>query len=149
MADGQTLIYSGSGRGTKAVKLEKKGDELVAKELWHNTENSVQFNTPVVKDGLVFGLTPRTACSASAKTARRPGPPRSAAAAGTDQSWMSDPCSLALTPASELIVFEASDKGYKDLATYKVSATETYAYPVVTGNRRVYQGPGLGDALHD
>ena len=56
MADGQTLIYSGSGRGTKAVKLEKKGDELVAKELWHNTENSVQFNTPVVKDGLVFGL---------------------------------------------------------------------------------------------
>ena len=45
------------------------------------------------------------------------------------------PVLLALTPASELIVFEASDKGYKDLATYKVSATETYAYPVVTGNR--------------
>ena len=42
---------------------------------------------------------------------------------------------IALTPSMELIVFEPSDKQFKQLAKYKVAATATYAYPVVSGNR--------------
>ena len=42
---------------------------------------------------------------------------------------------LALTPASELIVFQPSDKEYTELARLKVAATPTYAHPVVAGNR--------------
>jgi hypothetical protein len=34
-----------------------------------------------------------------------------------------------------LIVFEPSDKELKEVATYKVSSSDTYAYPVVSGNR--------------
>ena len=40
---------------------------------------------------------------------------------------------LALTPKGELIVFEPSDKEYKKLSSYKVTDTETYAYPVPAG----------------
>src|SRR5205085_3441284 len=57
LVDEQTLIYSGSGRGVTAVKLEKNGEAIAAKELWKNAENSVMFNTPVLKNGLLFGLT--------------------------------------------------------------------------------------------
>jgi hypothetical protein len=39
-----------------AFKLKKEGDKLVEEELWSNRDNSVGFNTPVLKDGLVFGL---------------------------------------------------------------------------------------------
>jgi len=56
VVDGQVLIFSGGGRGTRAVQFRKEGDGIVAKELWHNPDQSVQFNTPVVKDGLVYGL---------------------------------------------------------------------------------------------
>ena len=42
---------------------------------------------------------------------------------------------MALTPKSQLIVFEPSDKEYKELASIKVADKETYAYPVVAGNR--------------
>ena len=42
---------------------------------------------------------------------------------------------LALTPASELIVFQPSDKGYTELARIKVADGQTHAYPVVSGNR--------------
>ena len=56
LVDGQTLIYAGSGRGVKAVKLEKSGDRFEGNELWSNAEKSVQFNTPVLKDGLLYGL---------------------------------------------------------------------------------------------
>src|SRR5262249_11592052 len=39
-----------------AVKLGMEGDHFVGKELWSNKETSVQFNTPVLKGGLLFGL---------------------------------------------------------------------------------------------
>jgi outer membrane protein assembly factor BamB len=57
IVDGQTLIYAGSGRGTKAAKIEKQGDGYVVQELWSNPDKSVQFNTPVLKDGFLYGLT--------------------------------------------------------------------------------------------
>ena len=53
------MIYTGAGRGTKAVKIEKQGDGFVAKELWSNPDVAPQFNTPVLKDGLLFGLSDR------------------------------------------------------------------------------------------
>ena len=56
VVDGQTIYYAGAGGGIKAVKLEKEGDKVVAKELWSNSDASVQFNSPVLKDGLLFGL---------------------------------------------------------------------------------------------
>jgi len=56
IVDGQTVIYCGQGRGTKAVKLEKQGDSFTGKELWSNPDNAVQFNSPVLKNGLVYGL---------------------------------------------------------------------------------------------
>jgi outer membrane protein assembly factor BamB len=57
IVQGATVIYSGTARGVKAVKIEKTGAGVKEKELWNNKEKSVQFNTPVVKDGLVYGIT--------------------------------------------------------------------------------------------
>jgi len=57
IVDGQTVIFTGASRGTNAVKIEKQGDGFVTKELWSNKDVAVQFNTPVLKEGLLFGLT--------------------------------------------------------------------------------------------
>ncbi|AWM39136.1 hypothetical protein GobsT_25820 [Gemmata obscuriglobus] len=42
---------------------------------------------------------------------------------------------LALPPNGQLTVFEPSDKEFKKLASYKVGASATYAYPIAIGNR--------------
>lgn len=42
---------------------------------------------------------------------------------------------LALTPSSQLIVYEPNGKDFKQLASYKVTDSETYASPIVAGNR--------------
>ena len=42
---------------------------------------------------------------------------------------------LALTPGSQLVVFEPGDKEFKPIATYKVAASPTHAYPIASGNR--------------
>ena len=42
---------------------------------------------------------------------------------------------LALTPSSELIVFQPGAKAFAELARIKVAESQTHAYPVVSGNR--------------
>ena len=42
---------------------------------------------------------------------------------------------MALTPGSELIIFQPSDKQYTETAKIKVADSPTYAYPVASGSR--------------
>lgn len=56
IVDGQTLILAGPGSGISAIALVRDGDGLKEEQLWNNTDSSVQFSSPVLKDGLVFGL---------------------------------------------------------------------------------------------
>jgi outer membrane protein assembly factor BamB len=136
IAEGQTLYFAGQDRGSKAVKIAKEGDGYVAKELWTNKEMGVQFNSPILKGGLIFGLS-------------QGGKFFCLNAENGQTSW-TDPAGqrgqygslvdagsvvLALTPKSQLAVFQPSDKEYKELASYKVAEKQTYAYPVVAGNR--------------
>jgi outer membrane protein assembly factor BamB len=136
LVHGQTVIYSGSGRGTRAVKVEKEDGKLVAKELWSNRENSVQFNTPVLKEGLLFGISARDRLfcidAKDGKTAWT-APVRGSRGYGSIVD--AGPVLLALTPSAQLVVFQPTAKGYRQLASYKVAAGGTYAYPVVAGNR--------------
>jgi len=137
MVEGQTVIYAGDGRrGAKAVKVEKKGDELSATELWSNPDASCRYNTPVLKDGLLFGITEndrlfcvntrdgKTAWTTSIKGSRGYG---SVVDIGS--------ALVALTPSGEMVVFEPSDKEFKQLAKYKVADSGAYAYPIFSGNR--------------
>jgi outer membrane protein assembly factor BamB len=161
--DGQTIIYAGSGRGATAVRLEKEGDGFAAKELWKNPDNSVMFNSPVLKSGFLYGLTAGNEffClnAQDGKTAwTAPVTPATTAAAGAEGQEGgggqggrgrrggrggggygsivdAGPVLLALTPASELIAFQPSDKAYTELARIKVADKPTHAYPVVSGDR--------------
>lgn len=54
--DGQNVIYTGQGFGTKAIKIQKQGDQFTTKELWNNTELGTKYNTPILKDGYLYGL---------------------------------------------------------------------------------------------
>lgn len=56
IVDGTTLIYAGPTRGSTAQKIEMQGGAVEAKPLWTNSEHSVQFNTPVLKDGMAYGI---------------------------------------------------------------------------------------------
>ena len=42
---------------------------------------------------------------------------------------------IALTPASQLIVFQPDGKAFSEVARIKVADSPTHAYPVVSGNR--------------
>ncbi len=156
VVNGQTLIYSGGGRGTRAVKIEKTADGFSGKELWTNPDMSVQFSTPVLKDGLLYGFTQgnelfcmsaetgKTTWTAPVgQPARGPapgggGPPRRGRGGrgrgGYGTLIDAGSVMLALTPGEQLIVFQPTDKAYAEVTKIKVADSATYAYPIPAGN---------------
>lgn len=137
IVDGQTVIYTGSGRGTNAAKIEKQGDGFAAKTLWSNPDLAVQFNTPVLKDGLLFGLSDRNNLfcinAENGQTAWTNSDARGSRGFGSIVDAGS--CLAALANDSELVVFKPDGNAYSEVKRYKVAETITYAHPVIAGKR--------------
>jgi outer membrane protein assembly factor BamB len=136
VVEGDTLIFSGTNRGTRAFKVEKKGAEFALKELWQNKDHSVIYNTPVVKNGHVFGMaSDDNLFCINAETGKTAWTAPIGGGRGYCNIVDAGPVLVALTPGTNLVVFEPSEKDYKELAKYKVGEGATYAYPILTGNR--------------
>jgi outer membrane protein assembly factor BamB len=136
--DGQTVIYSGpqAGAGTVALKVEKKGDGFAANDIWKKKDAATPYITPVLKDGLLFGVNSgRKFYCMDAKTGDvlwTDSTPRGECGAVLDAGSVL----LALTSDNAFIAFKPSNKEYVELAKYKVADTPlTWASPVIAGNR--------------
>jgi outer membrane protein assembly factor BamB len=138
-----------------------EGDRLVAKELWKNTEKSVMYNTPVIKDGFLYGLTSsnelycinmkdgKTAWSTPFSRSAAPAPAAGGGGAGGARRGGGGMRSgggygsivdagsvlVALTPSSQLLVYKPNPAKFEEVARIKVSGSPTYAYPVLSGDR--------------
>jgi len=159
--DGNTIILTGRG-GARALTVEKQGDSYTVKEAWTNPDASTAFNTPVVKDGKVYGLSGADALfcldAKSGKTlwtSSLSGSPQGGAGggqggpggpggrgrgggmgrAGFGSVLDAGSVLMALTPAGELVVFKPSDSEFSPVARIKVASTPTYAHPVAADKR--------------
>ncbi len=130
--DGSTVICT--GHGTTAFKVEKKGDGYAATEIWNNKDGT-QFNTPVLHEGKLYGVSNRgnffCMDAQSGKTLWMDKANRGQFGAIVDAGSVL----LAITQKGEMTVIQPDDKEFKTLATYKVSDGETFAHPVVAGSR--------------
>jgi outer membrane protein assembly factor BamB len=152
IVDGSTVIYAGGGRGLRAVRFEKMGVGSSVTEVWNNAKESVQFNTPVLKDGLLYGLSQNneffcvnardgktmwTASSGGQRgDTRQSSGGRGRGGRGGGYGAIVDAGSvlLALTPTSELTVIQPSGNKYTEMARIKVADGPTYAYPIASGD---------------
>jgi outer membrane protein assembly factor BamB len=138
IVDGQTIIYAAKGRGTKAIKIGKQGNDFITKELWNNAELGTQYNTPVLKNGLLFGLSDagNLFCinAENGKTAWKDETQRDRG--GFTSIVDTGPCLMALpSDPAELIIYKPTKNQYQELAKIKVADTPTYSHPVIAGNR--------------
>lgn len=134
--NGQTIIFTGQGRGTTAVKLEKTGDSFVATTLWTNMDNSPRFCTPVLKEGFLYGLSDggKFYCM-NVKTGKTAWTEANGAHGNFGSILDAGSVLVALTPKSNLIVFQPNDKEFTQVASMKVADTPTYAQPLLSGDR--------------
>ena len=136
LVTGSTVIYTGQGKGTKAVKIERQGEGFAAKEVWSNDQLGTGFNTPVLKDGLLFGLSDKGSFFClNAQTGATDWTDTATRRENFGAILDAGPVLLALPSTAELIAFKPDAKEYSELARIKVADTPTYAHPVVAGNR--------------
>lgn len=137
--DGEVVIYAGQGAGIKAVTIEKQGDGFAAKPLWSNAGVNCSFSTPVLKDGMLFGLssmanyfcldakTGKTLWTDATRHGER----------GFGSIVDAGSALIAMTStrkASEIVAFKPSNKGFEELASIKLPDATSYAYPVLGEN---------------
>lgn len=132
--DGNKIYYTGQGTGIKAVEIVRESDKYVAKELWSNTEVGAKWNTPVLKNGYLYGFSDqrRIYCvnASNGQTSWID------AATHSDFATIQD-CGQVLVgfpQTANLIVFKADPSAYSEVAKYKVTETAVYAFPVIAGN---------------
>jgi outer membrane protein assembly factor BamB len=135
VVQGPDVFYSGQGTGTRAVRIEREAGGFHVRELWHNKQSGTVYNTPVIKDGMLYALSDRGRFFClDARTGQE---------AWTDTNRVSSfgtlldagPVLLAWPEKSGLFVFQPGRVRVQELARYKPSDLPVYAYPVVAGNR--------------
>jgi outer membrane protein assembly factor BamB len=136
IVDGDTIIYTGQGKGTRALQVQRQEDGFATKELWSNEKVGSVFSTPVLKDGYLFGLSDRgNFFCLDAKSGKTLWTDTTSHGRGFGSIVDAGPVLLALTQKAELIVFKPSETEFAKVAEYKVSDDETYTYPVVSADR--------------
>ncbi len=133
--DGLNIIVGGAGTGMKMIRITTDGG-INFEEVWNNPKLGVSFNTPVIKDGFIYGndskfgylfcLNAETGETAWADTVKM-----NRFASMLDLG----PAMLSLAGNAAMVVFEPNGSAFKELGRYKVSDTEIYAHPLAIDNK--------------
>ena len=131
------IIITGQGLGTKAVEIGAAPGYAV-KELWSNAEYGISFNTPILANGLLYGIEASKGhlyCidASNGKTAW-------ADTIRLDRFGSVIDAGSALFASSakaDLAAFAPTSEKFIKLAHYKVSEKAMYAHPIVA-DKKVY-----------
>ena len=118
-------------------RSRKTAATFTAKQAWKGTPPH-QYNTPVLKDGLLYGF---TGSGRSGKLFCQEAMTGKVlwtdSAAHGECGYVLDAGSVLVAQGSDstLLVFKPSKEGYMEVAHYKLADSPTYAEPVIAGNR--------------
>lgn len=132
IVDGATVIVTGQDRGTRAYKIEKKGDALAATEQW-SSEVNAQFCTPVLNGGRLYGINERGILFCLDAKDGKTVWTEPAKLNGYGAMLDAGDAVLAMSTNSQLIVIKPGQDKYTELARWTVADSATYSYPVVDG----------------
>lgn len=133
--DKQKVYFTGLNNGVNAIEVKKQGSTYTVNKLWTNSEITTTFNTPVLKDGFLYGLSSKTRLfcinAGNGQTAWIDEAPHQGFGTIVDAGSIL----IAVSSISDFVVFKPDGKAYSQIASIKVSKTPVYAQPVLSGNR--------------
>jgi outer membrane protein assembly factor BamB len=129
-----TLIEAGRENGITAFRVSRQG---ATENLWHTDEVSMHMSNAVTFNGVLYGLSHLNsgqyfALDLDTGKVLWKGTPRQAENAAIVRA---DSTIFSLESDAELLVMRASRAGLQPLARYTVADSETWAQPVIAGNR--------------
>jgi outer membrane protein assembly factor BamB len=129
------LVYiTGQSRGTKCIKIDKQGDGFAPTDVWSNPKIGTQFNTPILKDGFLYGLSDAGAFFClDAKNGDTKWTWSGQTRMGNYSGMVDAGTAIIALPTTDLIAFKPSSEKYEELARVKVCDSPTFAFPVISG----------------
>ena len=131
-----TIIESGRGNGITAFRV-RKGEEWTTENVWHTDDVSVHMSDVVAINGVLFGLSHLNSGQYFALDLET-----------GKVLWTSDPRQgehaaiaragntiFSLEQDGELVVIRFNRAKFDPIARYEVAKSETWAQPVISGNR--------------
>ena len=130
---GTHLIVSGTRQGTHAFTLAQAGGKWQATPSWTNAEVAMYMSTPVVANGVLYGLSSRKRGQIVAVDARTGALKWATEGRATNQAaiLLTPNHVLILTTGGELTLLKPSSAKYDEERRYSVADSETWAVPVV------------------
>ena len=130
---GTTVFYAGQAKGLFAANIQQQGGALTATPLWSDKQFGGRFTSPVLKDGFLYSAYNGHLFCVNAQTG---------AALWDEDAKLGDttvlvdagPVFFALGGRGQLVAYKPGNQ-FAQLARYTVATTETWAHPVVAGNR--------------
>ena len=130
---GTSLIVSGIRQGTQAYRLELAGGKWTATQIWKNADVTMYMSSPVVADGVIYGLSAKrkgqfVALDATTGALKWATEGREGEHASL---WLTPQHVAFLTNAGALVVVRRSAESFQLEKKYELAASETWARPIV------------------
>lgn len=132
---GDTLVISGTRKGTLGYKIAKAGTAFTPTQVWQNAEATMYMSSPIVDGSHVYGFSNKrkgqlfcldaTTGKVMWTTEGRAGMNAALQSAGADL--------VVLTTEGELLVVKRNPAKYEEVRRYKVADGQTWAQPVLLG----------------
>lgn len=131
----EQLFVTGQGNGTKSYEISKENGSHTAKLIWSNEDLGTTFNTPVLKNGYLFGNEAKYGSifcinANSGETCWADTSKHNRFASTLDLGEVM----LSLSSNRELVFYEPTGASYRELAKYTLADSDIYAHPLVLKN---------------
>jgi outer membrane protein assembly factor BamB len=136
IVSGQTVIVAGTGP-LFAFAVARRAGQWTTEQIWENTEVPLRFTTPVVAGDVLYGLSGRNAgqyYAMDARTGKTLWTSDGRQAAHASMARAGD-LLFSLESDGELVIARNNQTAFEPVRRYKVSSTETWAQPAISGNR--------------
>ena len=130
---GTHLIVSGTRAGTHAFTLARSGGRWQATKAWTNPEVAMYMSTPVLADGVLYGLSSRKRGQFVAVDAATGAVKWATEGRATNHAsiLLTPSHVLILTTAGELVLIKPTAAQYQEERRYTIADSETWAVPAV------------------
>lgn len=138
--ENKVFLSTGYNQGGSLVEIQPTGE---IKEIWHNRLMRNHINTCVLWNGYIYGFDESTLKCINAKTGEDVWKERDL---GKGSLMLADGKLIVLSETGELIVANASEKGFTPIGRKKVLSGKCWTIPVLS-NAMIYCRNAAGDLI--
>lgn len=135
VVNGNQVIFAGVRKGTFAFQVTRQAAQWTARELWHNTEYTMYMSSPILLDGVLYGMTNKRKGQIVAMDAKSgkvlwstPGREGANVSIVSAAGWL-----FLLSETGDLKIARANAQRLDVAVEYKVSESATWPQPVLLG----------------